>query len=45
LEILKDRGEAERTGGGKKKDPYLYCLFDRQIRCFPNATLEGKKRI
>jgi hypothetical protein len=28
LESLKERGEAERTGGGKKGDPYLYCLFN-----------------
>ena len=27
LESLKERGEAERTGGGRKGDPYLYCLF------------------
>jgi len=30
LEILKDRGEVERSGAGKKNDPYLYCLFGGQ---------------
>jgi hypothetical protein len=43
LEILKDRGEAERTGGGKKNDPYLYCLFDRQNSLLSECHSRGKE--
>jgi hypothetical protein len=30
LEILRERGEIERIGTGKKADAFLYCLIDGQ---------------
>jgi hypothetical protein len=43
LEVLKDRHEAERTGAGKKNDPYLYCLFTGQNSLLSQCPPIGKE--
>lgn len=43
LEILKDRGEVQRTGAGKKNDPYLYCLFGGQNSLLSQSLPIGKE--
>jgi len=43
LETLKDRGEINRTGAGKKGDAYLYCLSDGQNSLLSQSLPIGKE--
>lgn len=43
LEALKGRNEVERSGGGKKNDPFLYCLFGGQNSLLSQCLPIGKE--
>ena len=43
LETLKERGEIERTGSGKKSDVFLYCLISEQNSLLSQYHPVGKE--
>jgi predicted ATP-dependent serine protease len=43
LEILKESGKADRSGSGKKGDPYLYCLLNGQNSLLSQCHPIGKE--
>jgi hypothetical protein len=43
LESLRERGETERTGAGKKNDAFLYCLFSEHNSLLSQYDPIGKE--